>query len=80
MSKLTVYKEASIVTTYMKARFPRVLHSIIDMDYPDVDIQHPLSWTLDFALEVDHALDVIVCTFHNQGFCSIPHTESQEGI
>jgi hypothetical protein len=76
MPELAVYQETSAVATYMKARFPSVLHSIVDMPYPDVNIRHPNSWPLEFAVEVDHALDVIARAFHNQGFCVFSHQKA----
>lgn len=68
MSGLAVYEETSTVATYMKAKFPIVLHITLDMQLPDVDIQHPHEWSMEFALEVDQALDVLARAFHNQGF------------
>jgi len=76
MSELAVYQETSTVATYMKARFPSVLHSVVDMPYPDDNIQHPAHWSLEFALEVDQALDVIARAFHNQGFCVLSHQKA----
>jgi len=76
MPELAVYQETSIVATYMKARFPSVLHSVVDMAYPDVDIQHPDHWSLEFALEVDQALDIIARAFRNQGFCVFSHQKA----
>ena len=67
MSKLAVFEETSMVATYMKAKFPIVLHTVLDMQLPDVDIQHPQGWSVEFALEVDLALDVLAHTFHNEG-------------
>jgi hypothetical protein len=76
MSDLAVYQDASIVATYMKAKFPSVLHSVINMAYPDVNIQYPDSWPLEFAVEVDQALDVLARAFHNQGFCVFFHQKA----
>ena len=67
MSKLTVFEETSTVATYMKEKFPIVLHTVLDIQFPDVDIQHPHGWSIEFAMEVDLALDVLARAFHNQG-------------
>lgn len=67
-------QEAYIVSKYMKQKFPHVLLQVRgDMERPetpDVEIQHPLSWSVEFAMEVDLALDVIARAFHNQGIVS----------
>jgi hypothetical protein len=65
-------EDTYIVSTYMKQKLPFVLlRALGDMqrpDTPDVLIPHPHCWTLEFALEVDLALDVIARAFRNQGF------------
>ena len=62
---------ACIVSTYMKKKLPIILlRTLGDMERPtssDVEIPHPKDWSLEFALEVDRALDVIARAFHNQG-------------
>jgi hypothetical protein len=69
MSKLAVFQETSTVATYMQAKFPMVLlETSPPLGHPDF-IPHPAGWSLDFALEVDLALDVIARAFRNQGAC-----------
>ena len=68
MSGLAVYEEMSTIATYMKAKFPIVLRTTLDIQLPDVDIRYPHEWSLEFALEVDQALAVLARAFHNQGF------------
>jgi hypothetical protein len=64
-------EDAYIISTYMKKRLPFVLlRALGDMDRPespDDQIPHPHHWSLEFAMEVDLALDVITRAFHNQG-------------
>jgi hypothetical protein len=50
------------VSSYMKERFPHVLRM-----EPNVEIQHPHGWSLEFALEVDLALHILARAFGNQG-------------
>ena len=67
--KLAIDQETSVVAAYMKKKFPGVLlecSSIYTPDHPDF-IGHPKHWSLEFSLEVDLALDVIACAFHNSG-------------
>ena len=56
-------QDTLIVSAYMKEMFPHVLKG--DMKQP---IQYPPSWSLEFALDVDWALDVLGRAFHNKGF------------
>lgn len=56
-------QDTLIVSAYMKEMFPHVLKG--DMKQP---IQYPPSWSLEFALDVDRALDVLGRAFHNKGF------------
>jgi hypothetical protein len=67
MSNLAVLQDTCIVATYMKRKFPGVLASTRGLQGPNVEIQHPHGWSVEFALEVDLALDVIARAFHNQG-------------
>jgi hypothetical protein len=67
MSNLAVLQDACIVAAYMKRNFPSVLVSTLDLQGPNVEIEHPPGWSVEFALEVDLALDVIARAFHNQG-------------
>ena len=61
-------KDAYIVSTYMKQKFPFVLSQALgDMERPEVEIPHPRGWGVEFSLEVDLALDVIARAFQNQG-------------
>jgi len=66
-------QDACIVSTYMKQKLPLVLlRALGDMERPespDVEIPHPRHWSVEFALEVDQALDVIARAFLNQGKC-----------
>ena len=76
MSIPSAIQEASIVSTYMKQKLPHVLRErclsdINRPDSPDVEIHHPLSWTVEFAMEVDLALDTLARAFHNQGMCIV---------
>ncbi|KAF8816189.1 hypothetical protein BYT27DRAFT_7238045 [Phlegmacium glaucopus] len=66
MSNLAVLQDACIVAAYMKRKFPSVLVSTLDLQGPNVEIEHPPGWSVEFALEVDLALDVIARAFHNQ--------------
>jgi hypothetical protein len=57
--------ETAIVADYMRARF-----GLIQTDDPLVSktfVQHANHWSLDFAIEVDRALDVIARAFNHQG-------------
>jgi hypothetical protein len=55
----------------MKQMFPHVLLRVSERpESPDIEIRHPPGWSLEFALEVDLALDVIARAFHNQGIIS----------
>lgn len=66
-------QEAYIVSTYMKQNLPHLLRFLGNTEgpqiteSPDVEIQHPQSWSVEFAMEVDLALDVLTRAFHNQG-------------
>lgn len=60
-------QDSYIVSTYMKQKFPNVL---LRPESPDIEIRHPSSWSVEFALDVDLALDVIARAFHNQGIVS----------
>jgi hypothetical protein len=64
-------QDTYIVSTYMKRKFPfillRALGNMERPESPDVEVPHPHSWSVEFAMEVDQALDVIACAFHNQG-------------
>jgi hypothetical protein len=62
---MSFLQDSYIVSGYMKKKFPYVL--LGNVERPDEDIHHPLDWSLDFALEVDLALDVMARAFHNQG-------------
>jgi hypothetical protein len=58
-----------IVSTYMQQKFPLVLLRT-RLESPDIEIDevpHPQGWSMEFALEVDLALDVIARAFHHQG-------------
>jgi hypothetical protein len=71
MSIPSAVQEASIVSIYMKQKLPHALLKkglgVMERPYsPDVEIKHPLSWSLEFAMEVDLALDVLARAFHNQ--------------
>jgi hypothetical protein len=75
MSIPSSVQEAYIVSIYMKQKLPHVLleRSVGDMEQPEspyVEIQHPLNWSVEFAMEVDLALDVIARAFRNQGIFS----------
>ncbi|KAF8810593.1 hypothetical protein BYT27DRAFT_7091497 [Phlegmacium glaucopus] len=66
MSNLAILQDACIVAAYMKRKFPNVLVSTLGLQGPNVEIEHPPGWSVEFALEVDLALDVIARAFHNQ--------------
>jgi hypothetical protein len=58
-----------IVSTYMQQKLPLILLRT-QLESPDieiVEIPHPQGWSVEFALEVDLALDVIADAFHHQG-------------
>jgi hypothetical protein len=67
--KLAIDEETAITAGYMKAQFPGVLrhHSAYPGSLPNSTIEHPRHWSLDFAVEVDLALDIIARAFHNTG-------------
>lgn len=72
MSIPSAVQEAYIVSTYMKQKLPHVLiergQGYMERPVsPDVEIKHPLSWSLEFSIEVDLALEVLARAFHNQG-------------
>ncbi|KAF8809990.1 hypothetical protein BYT27DRAFT_7253962 [Phlegmacium glaucopus] len=67
MLNLAILQDACIVAAYMKRKFPNVLVSTLGLQGPNVEIEHPPGWSVEFALEVDLALDVIARAFHNQG-------------
>ena len=69
MSESYAVEDAYIASIYMKQKFPSVLlRALGDTEKsPDVKIPHPRSWSIEFSLEVDLALDVIARAFHNQG-------------
>lgn len=59
----------SVVSTYMQQKLPLVLLQT-QLESPDIDIveiPHPQGWSVEFALEVDLALDVVARAFHRQG-------------
>ncbi|KAF8808475.1 hypothetical protein BYT27DRAFT_7222927 [Phlegmacium glaucopus] len=55
-----------MVATYMQTKFPSVLLSTLRMEQPDLEIEHPHGWSVEFALGVNLALDVLARAFHNQ--------------
>lgn len=61
---LAIDGETTIVADYMKARFSLMQNG---GHVSDNFVRHPNHWSLDFAIEVDHALDVILRAFNNQG-------------
>lgn len=64
-------QDSYIVSNYMKQKFPQVLLQVLgDIEQLDDEIPHPASWDVEFALDVDLALDVIARSFHNQGIVS----------
>lgn len=60
---LAIDEETAGVADYMKAQFPLMQSSGL----PGAGVSHPTHWTLDFAIEVDHALSVIFCAVQKQG-------------
>ena len=64
-------QDIHIVSTYMKKKLPfvllRFLGNMERPESPDVEVPHPRRWSVEFALEVDWALDVIARAFHDQG-------------
>ena len=60
---LAIDGETAIVADYMKARFSFMQNGGLS----DTSVSHPNYWTLDFAIEVDHALNIIHHAFTNQG-------------
>lgn len=60
---LAIDGETTIVGDYMKAQFSLMQNG----DLSDTCVHHPNHWTLDFAIEVDRALNVILHAFKNQG-------------
>ncbi|KAF8816368.1 hypothetical protein BYT27DRAFT_7248436 [Phlegmacium glaucopus] len=66
MSHVPVLQETCTVATYMQTKFPSVLLSTLGMEQPDLEIQHPHGWSVEFVLDVDLALDVLARAFHNQ--------------
>jgi hypothetical protein len=68
---ITALHDAYTVSNYMRQKLLDILRVLGDVEQsPDVEIQHPQSWSLDFAMDVDWALDVIARAFHNEGFVS----------
>jgi hypothetical protein len=70
-------QEVSIVSIYMKQKLPHFLErGLGGPDSPDVEIKHPLSWSLEFAMEVDLALDVLARAFRNQGIVFLGYSRN----
>ena len=53
-----------VVADYMKARFMFLQNGGHVLDN---FVRHPNHWSLDFAIEADHAVDVMLRAFNNQG-------------
>ena len=66
---LAVYNGTSQVATYMQAKFQQEVYtmSLGLSRRPEAFIAHPTQWSLEFAIEVDLAVDVISRAFHRQG-------------
>ena len=60
---LAIDGETAVVAGYMKAQFS----FMTNRDLLNTFVRHPKYWKLDFAIEVDQALNVILHTFQNQG-------------
>ena len=56
---LAIDGETTIVADYMKAQFSLMQNKCLS----DTFVHHPNHWTLDFAIEVDRALNVILPAF-----------------
>lgn len=68
----------SVVSTYMQQKLPPVLlrTRLESPDIDNVEIPHPQGWSVEFALEVDLALDVIARAFLHQGNKLLQFTDS----
>lgn len=60
---LAIDGETAIVAGYMKAQFLLMQNGGLS----DTSVSHPKRWTLDFAIEADQALNVILHAIKNQG-------------
>lgn len=60
---LAIDGETAIVANYMKSQFSLLQNG----DPSDTFVCHPTHWTLDFAIEVDRALNVIFRASKSQG-------------
>lgn len=61
---LAIDGETMVVADYMKARFMFLQNGGHVLDN---FVRHPNHWSLDFAIEADHAVDVMLRAFNNQG-------------
>jgi hypothetical protein len=60
---LAIDEETTTVANYMNAQFSWMRN----WGASRTSVRHPDHWSLDFAIEVDLALDVIARAFNNQG-------------
>jgi len=63
---LAINAETNIVAEYMVEKLQEMAMNPKQC-IPDAILPHPHHWSIDFAMEVDLALDVITHAFGNQG-------------